>query len=48
MTEQNRTSTFLILIQFDLHVRYVEADVTHKVVKIADEVITVPPLTLQI
>jgi hypothetical protein len=48
MTEQNRTSTFLILNLFDLQVRYVEADVAPKVVKIAGAVITVAPLTLQI
>jgi hypothetical protein len=46
--EHNRTSTFLILSHFDLKVWYVEADVAHKVVKIAGAVITVLPLTLQI
>jgi hypothetical protein len=48
MTEQNRTSTFLIPILFDLQVQNVEADVAHKVVKIGGAVITVAPLTLQI
>jgi hypothetical protein len=46
--EYNRTSTFLILSHFDLKVWYVEADVAHKVVKIAAVVTTVPVLTLQI
>jgi hypothetical protein len=44
----NRTITFLIFIHFDLKMWYVEADMAHKLVKITGEIITVPPLTLQI